>query len=194
MASCLFDTSSYEPSPASTSATMDLHFRLATQEDADSIQQHIQAAFRAEDPRPNWVGSAELAAKFRMDVEPVLRCISASDSNILMAIDHAGTLVGTVMMSKRAPNSARLAMLAVDQRHSRAGIGRRLLQHAEQHCQNTWDVTRIELDVLSDRPELLEWYLRRGFTKTGAVVPFPEHLKEGLELPNLGCIELEKYL
>jgi hypothetical protein len=55
-----------------------LIFRLATVDDAPEVQRLIQAAFRADDTRADWVGDKVLASKFHISVDEVLVGISSS--------------------------------------------------------------------------------------------------------------------
>ncbi|KAJ5115144.1 hypothetical protein NUU61_000903 [Penicillium alfredii] len=176
-------------------ASGNLHFRIATPEYAEPIQQLVQCAFRAEDSRQGWTADMELSARFRVEVKQVLATISNPDSAILMATDNNGTLVGSIEISKRGIDRARFSMLAVDQSHQRQGLGRQVLGHAEEYCQRVWGARIGELNALSTRQELILWYVRRGYRKTGELRPFPREEFNGLELPDDMCfVELEKDL
>lgn len=176
-------------------STLNLNFRVATAEDAPQLQQLIQSAFRAEDSRQNWTGDMGLASKFRMEVEEIENFMSAPECEFLMATDNNGALVGTIAVSKRGANGARLSMLAVDPRHHRGGLGRQLLAYAEEYGQRTWGATKLELNALSTRQTLISWYMRRGYQKTGETSPFPREKFAELELPDDMCfVEFEKYL
>ncbi|KAH7175879.1 putative N-acetyltransferase, GNAT family [Dactylonectria macrodidyma] len=168
-----------------------LQFRIATPDDAAQIQALVEAAFRAEDSRPDWTADMKLGSSFRIGVETILSQITKPDSAILMATDD-GALVGSVEVSKR-DDLARISMLAVDLRHQRGGLGRRVLAHAEDYCQRTWGVHRIGLNALSTREQLISWYMRRGYQKTGETSPFPKERLGELELSDdLHFVELEK--
>ncbi|KAJ5201745.1 uncharacterized protein N7498_006408 [Penicillium cinerascens] len=171
-----------------------LNFRVATAEDAPQLQQLIQSAFRAEDSRQSWTGDMGLASKFCMEVKEI-ETFMTPECDFLMATDNNGALVGTIGVSKRGANSARLFLLAVDHRHHRSGLGRQVLAYAEEYCQRTWGATKLGLNALSTRQALISWYMRRGYQKTGETSPFPRDKFAELELPDdLCCIEFEKYL
>jgi hypothetical protein len=36
-----------------------------------------------------------------------------------------------------------------------------------------WNATSLEMTVISKREELIAWYERRGYTRTGERAPFP---------------------
>lgn len=174
-------------------ATVNLHWRAATQDDASRIQQLVQSAFQAEDSRPNWVGNAELASSFRLDVADVSSNIAKPDMVTLIALDDGDNLVATIEVSKRGTDVGRLSMIAVDERYQRGGVGRKVLSYAEDYCRRTWQVKMFSLDALSTRPALIEWYLRRGYRKTGETSPFPRERFPDLGLPDdLAFIEMDK--
>ncbi|KAM0820325.1 putative N-acetyltransferase domain-containing protein [Seiridium cardinale] len=178
-------------------ATTNLQFRIATQDDAAKIQELVQSAFRADDSRENWTGDKELSAEFRagfrIDIGDIMAKITKPDSAVLMAIDDYGNLVGSVETFKRSSELARISMLAVDQRYQRGGVGRQILVHAEHYCQRTWSIAQMGLNALSTRQELILWYERRGYVRTGETTPFPRLHSAGFKLPEDLCfIELEK--
>lgn len=177
-------------------ASENLHFRIATADDAPQIQALIQSAFRAEDTRANWTGSTELASSYHISVDEVLSSMAKPDCAVLVAADPAtGALVATVETHRREAGLARLAMLAVDSTRQKSGLGRAVLARAEHYCRDTWGARRLGLNALSIRGELIAWYARCGFARTGETSAFPRERFEGLELPaDLCFVELEKDL
>jgi ribosomal protein S18 acetylase RimI-like enzyme len=171
-----------------------LHFRVATSEDAPQLQQLVQSAFRAEDSRQDWTGDMALASKFRIEVKEIEDIMNAQESAFLSATDNTGSLVGTIGVSKRG-DTGRLFMLAVDPRRHRGGLGKQVLAYAEGYCQRTWGTAKLGLNALSTRQTLIAWYMRRGYRKTGETSPFPREKFAELQLPEDMCfIELEKGL
>jgi ribosomal protein S18 acetylase RimI-like enzyme len=169
-----------------------LQFRIATLEDAPQVQQLVQSAFRAEDSRPDWTSDMDLSLRFTMKLEDVIAQISKPHGDILIAVQD-DAIVGSVEVSKRNEDEGRVSMLAVDQSRQRGGLGRELLGHAEEYCVRIWAVKKLSLGALSSRQELIKWYMRRGYHKTGVTTPFPRDLFKDLTLADDLCfIELEK--
>ncbi|KAF4979254.1 hypothetical protein FZEAL_4499 [Fusarium zealandicum] len=176
-------------------ATTKLQFRIATLDDAAQIQQLIQAAFRAEDSRENWTGDMGLASGFSIGVEEITPGITNPNSDVLIATDDNGQLVGSITVVKRGTDVARLALLAVDQKLHRGGIGRQVLTYAQDYCRREWGVKKLGLNALSTRQELIAWYMRFGFRKTGEESPFPYERFSDRALPDGLCFfEMEKDL
>lgn len=180
------------------STVQNLQFRPATQDDAPRIQQLVQSSFRTHDTRPDWTGHLELATGFHISVEEVSTQIANPDGVFLMAntsLGDDGDLVATIAVTKRGADVGRLSMIAVDDKYQRGGIGRQALGYAEDYCQRKWNVNMISLNALSTRPALIEWYVRRGYQKTGETSPFPREKFPDINLPEDMCfIELEKTL
>lgn len=172
-----------------------LRFRAATPDDAPQLQELVQSAFRAEDSRQGWTADMALSSRFRIEVAEVMVTITNPDSAILMATDDNDNLVASIGISKRGADRARFSTLAVDKSHQRGGIGRQVLAYAEDYCQQVWGVTKLGLNALSTRQELILWYIRRGYQETGESTPFPREKFNGLALPNDMCfVEFEKIL
>lgn len=74
--------------------------------------------------------------------------------------------------------TAYFGLFAVAPRHQRGGVGRAVLAYAEEYCRRRWAATHLEMTVLNPRTELVEWYIRRGFSLTDEVRPFPFALFE----------------
>jgi ribosomal protein S18 acetylase RimI-like enzyme len=169
------------------------HFRIATKDDTLVLRQLIESAFRAEDSRQGWVGNSALASRFSIEEKTIASIITNPDSTFLMASDADSNLLGTIGVAKRAPDSARLFMLAVDPQCHRGGIGKQILAYAEDYCQRKWAPKVLGLNALSNREALISWYMRRGFRKTGETTPFPREEFKDLNLPeDLHFVEFEK--
>ncbi|RFU31941.1 hypothetical protein B7463_g4443, partial [Scytalidium lignicola] len=170
-----------------------LQFRVATLDDAAQLQQLVQTAFRTEDSRQDWTGNVELASSFKLDIEEVKAKISNPDMITLIAFDNNNALIATIDVSRRGADFGRLSMIAVDNRYQRGGVGRQVLSYAENYCRRTLDVKKFSLNALSTRKSLIEWYIRRGYQKTGETTPFPLERHGNLALPDDICfIEMEK--
>ncbi|KAF4152770.1 hypothetical protein CNMCM8927_001594 [Aspergillus lentulus] len=178
------------PTPTPT-----LHYRLANPSDAPQIQHLVQSAFRTPDTRPNWTGDTALSSAFSIETTEILTTITTPDSAFVLATDPTGALIACVGISRgtAGADTARFFMLAVDDAYQRGGVGRKVLAYAEEYVQREWGVRRGGLNALSTREELILWYLRRGYQKTGEVTPFPVERFAGMELPEGLCfVEMEK--
>lgn len=153
-----------------------LHFRPATVEDAPELQHLVESAFRAEDSRPKWTADMSLGRNFRLEVQSVINQINKPDNVTLMATGDDGTLIASVEVAKKSSELGYISMLSVDQVYQRGGIGRQVVEFAEGYCQRTWGVKTMGLNALCTREQLILWYERRGYKKTGENTPFRDDL------------------
>ncbi|KAF4970974.1 hypothetical protein FSARC_2077 [Fusarium sarcochroum] len=170
------------------------HFRTATSDDAPHLQDLIQSAFRALDKNNTWVGSPELAASFSIELDVVLDRITSPDGKILIASDtQDGPAVGCVAVFKRSPGYGRLALLAVDPNMHRGGLGRQVLAYGEEYLAREMGVTKFGLNALVTRVELIKWYERQGYVKTGETSTIPLERTRGQDIPDeLVFVEMDK--
>ena len=54
-----------------------------------------------------------------------------------------------------------------------AGIGDALLREAERVVRDEWNLPAMRMTVIDVRDELIAWYERRGYRRTGVHKPFP---------------------
>ena len=66
-----------------------------------------------------------------------------------------------------------VGLLSVQPRAQSAGIGTRLLRAAESHVRTELGLAASAVWVVSARDELLAWYERAGYVRTGETHPFP---------------------
>ena len=83
----------------------------------------------------------------------------------LLAHDPFGRLLASVYIELRGRRGY-FGMLTVDPAHQGAGLGRTMVQAAEEYCRSRGcDV--LDLSVLSLRPELPPFYRKLGYMETG---------------------------
>ena len=154
-----------------------LQFRVATPDDAAPLQAFVKSAYRGDTSRQGWTTEADLVADDRINVDGIIAKINTPDSAILIATDgdgeNAGVLVACCEVLKRSSDLAYFGMFAVDPLRQGRGLGRQVLAHAEEYCRRTWGVRKVEMSVIWTREELILWYMRRGYQRTGESRPFP---------------------
>ena len=69
------------------------------------------------------------------------------------------------------------------------GYGKQLLAAAEAWALREWHIERWEMCVITLRHELIAFYLRRGYRRTGLHQPFP--LNPTLWTPKVDGLEFE---
>jgi len=101
---------------------------------------------------------------------------------ILIAEDGEGRLLGSIYMERRDLQRGYLGMLAVDPDVQGRGLGRRLMEEAEDRFRAE-GVECVEITVLNMRPELPPLYRRFGYVEMGTENFKPSRpLKPGVEI------------
>jgi ribosomal protein S18 acetylase RimI-like enzyme len=101
-------------------------------------------------------------------------------------------LVGSVHLQK-LDLAASLGMLVVRPDLQALSIGRRLMQAAESYAAREWGCTTMTLSVISVRSELIAFYERRGYRRTGRREPFAPGGPHGIpKVPGMEFEILEK--
>ncbi len=155
--------------------------------DAERITALVNSAYRGVASKQGWTTEADLLLGRRTDTEEILRLISADDSMFLLC--KADTeLVGSVHLQKQA-DQVFLGMLAVNPLLQGKGLGKQLLLAAEQAAQEAWTVSKAVMSVIACRNELIEFYQRRGYLRTGVSMIFP--VNPELWLPKVADLRLE---
>ncbi|KAF9768091.1 hypothetical protein IL306_014645 [Fusarium sp. DS 682] len=146
----------------------DLHFRIATEDDAPRLRELLEAAFRFTDAHIDWIGSPELAETFQIDISFIIDRITIEDSKFIVASDTPnGPIIGCVNVLRKAPDYGRLALLAVDPTLQRGGLGRKLVAYGEEYLTKDFGVKKIGLNALHTRKGLIRWYEKLGYVRTG---------------------------
>ena len=149
----------------------DLTFRLASGHDVAGIVALVESAYRGEVSRQGWTTEADLLDGQRTDAEEVHALLTSAESCFLLA-EQNGEVCGSLWLSAHGP-LVHLGMFAVQPTLQAQALGRALLAQAEQVARTRWAATVMEMTVITQRVELIAWYERRGYSKTGEERPFP---------------------
>lgn len=172
----------------------DLVFRAADPSDAEALALLVNSAYRGNSSRAGWTTEADLLGGQRTDVREISRLIEAENSRLLLAA-NATEIIGSVHIHRVDVTTAYLGMLVIKPVLQGKGLGSRLMQAAETWIRKEWDSRRAEMQVITLRAELIAYYERRGYRRTGEMRPFPSEPKFGLpKVDNLQFAVLEKWL
>ena len=163
-------------------------FRVASPDDVPALVALIESAYRGESSRTGWTTEADILEGQRTDPEGVLGVIE-SPSSRLVVVEIGGELVACCQLEHRDAH-AYFGMFAVRPTLQGAGLGKVILAEAERFARDEWDVTEMHMQVISAREDLIAWYVRRGYTRTGEMTPFP-YGQERFGLPTRDDLEFE---
>lgn len=165
-----------------------LTFRRATVEDAQAITDLTNSAYRGETSRQGWTTEADLLDGLRTTPQEIRQLITGQDSLLLLC--HRGAeLAGSVHVEKQG-KQAYIGMFVVRPDIQGAGIGKRLLEEAETWARKAWGVTSYVMIVITSRHELVAYYERRGYRRTGELSEFP--VNPALWTPKVNGLKMER--
>lgn len=146
-------------------------FRRAVREDVPHLVALIESAYRGEASRTGWTTEADLLDGQRTDPEGVAAVIGAPHGVMLVA-ERDGLPVACCQLEHREDH-VYFGMFAVSPAEQGAGLGRILLAEAERFARAEWDAGEMRMTVITQRADLIAWYERRGYRRTGVMTPFP---------------------
>ncbi|MGW2286454.1 GNAT family N-acetyltransferase [Streptomyces phaeochromogenes] len=152
-------------------AATGLTFRDATDVDVDALVVLIESAYRGDSSRTGWTTEADILEGQRTDPEGVRAVIKSPDSRLL-TVERDGTVVACCQLEHRGDH-AYFGMFAVSPTLQGAGLGKVIIAEAERFARETWAVKEMHMTVISVRDDLIAWYERRGYRRTGEMTPFP---------------------
>ena len=165
-------------------------FRSARPDDAEAIARLVNQAFRPRTGIAGWTHEAHLVAGDRIDPARVRQIVAAEDCVLLLGM--GGTEIVACVQLERAGTRVSIGMLAVAPDCQGGGLGKAMLAHAEAHAVQRWQVEKFVMRVLPARTELLAFYLRRGYRRSGEVSDYPVNAAGVPLQPELKIETLEK--
>ncbi|MGW6292870.1 GNAT family N-acetyltransferase [Streptomyces sp. NPDC055058] len=154
-----------------SAATAPLTYRDATDADVDELVALIESAYRGDASRAGWTTEADLLDGQRTDPQGVLEVIRTPDSRLL-TVERDGRMVACCQLERRG-EQAYFGMFAVSPALQGGGLGRAVIEEAERQVRESWGAREMHMTVITAREELIAWYERRGYRRTGRTSPFP---------------------
>lgn len=146
-------------------------FRDATDADVDALVALIESAYRGDSSRVGWTTEADILHGQRTDPEAVREVITSPDSR-LITVERDGEIVACCQLEHRGAH-AYFGMFAVSPALQGAGLGKVVIAEAERAARSAWGVSQMQMTVISVRDDLIAWYQRRGYRRTGRMTAFP---------------------
>jgi ribosomal protein S18 acetylase RimI-like enzyme len=156
-------------------SAVDLRFRAAVSADNDAIVELTQSAYRGDASRAGWTTEADLLDGQRTDAREVAELIANPNAMLLLA-ERDGQLLASCVVERLSGEHAGdgyFGMFSVRPEAQGNGTGRALLAEAERIARDEWHARTMRMTVIDVRAELIAWYERRGYRRTGEYRPFP---------------------
>ncbi len=171
-----------------------LAFRPATLADGPAVVDLVNSAYRGDSSRAGWTTEADLLEGARITLPELAPLVTAGGSTVLLCFLD-GALAGCVHLKRLEGGRAYLGLFTIRPGLQGGGLGRRFLAEAEAHARRAWGTAVMNMTVITVREELVAYYERRGYRRTGVVKPFPrESLETRPRVEGLMLETLEKDL
>lgn len=158
-----------------------------------AIKELLNIAYRGEISQQGWTTEANLiAGDTRTDDAMIAQVMQQSGSVFLIYKNEEQKIIGCVNLQQHSAKLY-LGMFSVKPQLQGGGIGKQLLQAAEEYALHV-NCKVIYMSVISVRTELINWYKRHGYVYTGERKPFVADELTGKHLQPLEFIILEKPL
>lgn len=171
-----------------TDTATPLLFRDATLADVDALVVLVTSAYRGDASRVGWTTEADLLDGNRIDPDVLREDIVRSRSRVLVG-ERDGELLACAHVAEEN-GAGYFGMFSVRPNLQGGGIGKRLLDEAERVVREEWRLPAMRMTVIDIRDELIAFYERRGYRRTGIYKPFP-HGDERFGLPKRDDLRFE---
>ena len=155
---------------------MEPSFRTANVDDIDAIVALVTSAYRGDSGRAGWTTEADLLDGNRIDAETLQGYIGRPRSRVLLAErakdDGSRDLLGCALVCVE-DDVGYFGMFSIRPELQGAGLGKRLLAEGERVARDDWRLPAMRMTVIDVRDELIAYYVRRGYRRTGIKKPFP---------------------
>jgi len=149
----------------------------ASIEDAERIKDLINLCYRGMD---GWTKETKIVSGDRISIDDTKTLIQKHNSKMFtVSIDE--TMIACIGIEQKE-NKAYISAFAVLPSYQNMGIGKQVLSQAEEYAANQFKAKELILVVVSQRQELIEYYERRGYKRTGQISKYPVHLNVGIPI------------
>ncbi|MEU1308323.1 GNAT family N-acetyltransferase [Streptomyces cinnamoneus] len=163
-------------------------FRHASPADVPALVELVESAYRGDASRAGWTTEADLLEGQRTDAEGVAALVADAGSRLLV-VERDGEPIACCHLEHRGDH-VYFGMFAVRPEAQGGGLGKRVMAEAERTARAEWGAAAMHMTVIRQRAELIAWYERRGYRRTGQMSPFP-YGDERFGIPQRDDLEFE---
>lgn len=145
--------------------------RTAALDDVTALVELVTCCYRGDSSRVGWTTEADLLDGERIDPALLQADITRPFSRVIVA-EHDQHILACAHVC-RDGDAGYFGMFAVAPRLQNSGLGTRILAECERIVAKEWQLPVLRMTVIEQRPELIAYYLRRGYGRSGEFLPFP---------------------
>lgn len=144
--------------------------RVASEADTGEIATLVNRAYRPAPHERGWTHEADLVSGERTTTEQVLSLFGPQSTILVLC---QGSAIVACVHLQGGQSCVYIGMLATDPACQAHGLGKQMLFQAEEYAAEHFGASVFKMSVLSSRPELMAFYERRGYVRTGEVEGYP---------------------
>lgn len=148
-----------------------LLFRPAGAGDVARVVELIESAYRGEASRAGWTTEADFLEGRRTGADDI-EAILAKAHNCILLAERNGELLACANIAIE-DGEGYFGMFSVKPGCQGKGIGNLVLAQAERTVAQEWGCQKMRMTVIDIREDLIPFYERRGYRRTGIKKPFP---------------------
>lgn len=171
-----------DPDPVNMSEII----RIATRDDIDHLVSLVNLAYRPIEPATGWTHESAIVSGHRVTYDQIASLFVTGSFIFVMERNHE--IISCIHL-KTENGYAYLGMLATRPDCQAKGYGRRILAHAENYARTNFSISTFQMTVITARIELIAFYLRCGYRRTGQIFPYP--VETGIGIPKIGGLAME---
>ncbi|MDD4978418.1 MAG: GNAT family N-acetyltransferase [Gallionella sp.] len=161
--------------------------RDACKADASEITRLVNQAYRPKNRLAGWTHESDLVNGSRTNTGQIISILSRADSTIIIGL-RSNLIIACIHLEKIG-RDIHFGLFAVDPEYQGIGIGKEMLKLAENYVVERFGPKKIVMTVLSARHELINFYLRCGYRRTGNITDYPTDA--GIGTPKICEIKIE---
>jgi ribosomal protein S18 acetylase RimI-like enzyme len=146
-------------------------FRAATAADIPVVIALVESAYRGDASRAGWTTEADFLDGRRTGIDDIETILARTQSELLLA-EQNGELLACAHVAVE-DGAGYFGMFSVNPSLQGGGIGKAVLAEAERIAREQWQCPSMRMTVIDIRDELIAFYERRGYRRTGIKKPFP---------------------
>jgi ribosomal protein S18 acetylase RimI-like enzyme len=155
---------------------------IADTADIPALVALLNSAYRGEASKQGWTTEADMiSGEIRTDEAQLKKLMEKPGAVFLKYVSGSDVIEGCVFLDKRE-GKLYLGMLSVAPALQARGTGKQLMTASEEYAIQE-GCPAIFMRVISIRPELIAWYERKGYYKTGDVQPFEDSVYGAAAVP-----------
>ena len=160
------------------------HLEKANYEQSQAISDLVNSTYRGEIGWTTEINIVQGHRTSRQEIETVM-----SNPNGYFLIVRQQQILASCIYLSREKDHAYIGFFSVHPNFQGKGLGKRVLQQAEEFAMKHMGMHRFIIFVISQRLELIAFYERRGYSRTGRIEDYP--LSANIGEPKIAGLTIE---